>query len=67
LGDNGVDFKKTLAIFSFGEGRIICGIETVVLSKIEDTYHLTYTMVSSNGVGVGLRTTSTGKHLRKKE
>jgi hypothetical protein len=37
LGDNGVDFKKTLAILLFWRMEESYGIETVVLSNIEDT------------------------------
>jgi predicted GH43/DUF377 family glycosyl hydrolase len=33
------------------------GIEDCRVSKIDQTYHLTYTQVSANGVGVGLRST----------
>jgi predicted GH43/DUF377 family glycosyl hydrolase len=33
------------------------GIEDCRVAQIGDTYYLTYTQVSSNGVGVGLRTT----------
>lgn len=33
------------------------GIEDCRVTQIGDTYHLTYTQVSSHGVGVGLRTT----------
>jgi predicted GH43/DUF377 family glycosyl hydrolase len=33
------------------------GIEDCRVAKIDDTYFLTYTQVSSNGVGVGLRST----------
>ena len=33
------------------------GIEDCRVAKIDDTYYLTYTQVSNNGVGVGLRTT----------
>jgi predicted GH43/DUF377 family glycosyl hydrolase len=33
------------------------GIEDCRVAKIDSTYHLTYTQVSSHGVGVGLRTT----------
>ena len=33
------------------------GIEDCRVSKIDDLYYLTYTAVSENGVGVGLRTT----------
>ena len=34
------------------------GIEDCRVSRIGDTFYLTYTQVSSNGVGVGLRTTT---------
>ena len=33
------------------------GIEDCRVAQIDETYYLTYTQVSSNGVGVGLRTT----------
>lgn len=51
----------------FGEGAYECyGIEDCRVSRIEDTYYLTYTMVSANGVGVGLRTTKDWKKFEKK-
>ena len=51
----------------FGEGRYeTYGIEDCRVAKIDDTYYLTYTMVSSNGVGVGLRTTKDWKSFQKK-
>ncbi len=37
------------------------GVEDCRVSQIGDTYHLTYTAVSQNGVGVGLRTTKDWK------
>nr|WP_068892501.1 glycoside hydrolase family 130 protein [Pedobacter panaciterrae] len=37
------------------------GIEDCRVTLIEDTYYLTYTAVSENGVGVGLRTTKDWK------
>ncbi|WP_264538515.1 glycoside hydrolase family 130 protein [Flavobacterium sp. N1736] len=37
------------------------GIEDCRVTKLEDTYYLTYTAVSENGVGVGLRTTKDWK------
>ncbi len=37
------------------------GIEDCRVAKIDDTYYLTYTQVSKNGVGVGLRTTRNWK------
>ena len=35
------------------------------VTQIKETYYLTYTMVSSNGVGVGLRTTKDWKNFEK--
>lgn len=66
--DNGIDFKEDPNFSSlFGQGEYeTYGIEDCRVSKIEDTYHLTYTMVSSNGVGVGLRTTTDWKTFEKK-
>jgi beta-1,2-mannobiose phosphorylase / 1,2-beta-oligomannan phosphorylase len=41
-----------------GEGRLqTFGVEDCRVSQIGDTYYLTYTAVSENGVGVGMRTT----------
>jgi predicted GH43/DUF377 family glycosyl hydrolase len=42
------------------------GIEDCRVSKIDDTYYLTYTAVSENGVGVGLRTTKDWKNFESK-
>ncbi|REG96094.1 glycoside hydrolase family 130 protein [Flavobacterium aquicola] len=39
------------------------GIEDCRVSKIGETYYLTYTAVSENGVGVGLRTTKNWQHF----
>ena len=39
------------------------GIEDCRVSKIDDIYYLTYTAVSENGVGVGLRTTKDWKNF----
>ena len=39
------------------------GIEDCRVAKLGDTYCLTYTQVSSNGVGVGLRTTRDWTHF----
>lgn len=39
------------------------GIEDCRVAKIDETYYLTYTQVSSHGVGVGLRTTRDWKHF----
>lgn len=42
------------------------GIEDCRVSKIGNTYHLTYTAVSSSGVGVGLRITTDWKSFEQK-
>ncbi|MFH6995037.1 glycoside hydrolase family 130 protein [Flavobacterium sp. FlaQc-48] len=42
------------------------GIEDCRVSKIENTFYLTYTAVSENGVGVGLRTTKDWKNFESK-
>ena len=66
--DDGTNFKESPEYPSlFGEGEYESyGIEDCRVAKIEDTYYLTYTMVSANGVGVGLRTTKDWKHFNKK-
>ncbi|MBL4745012.1 MAG: glycoside hydrolase family 130 protein [Flavobacteriaceae bacterium] len=51
----------------FGEGEYEAyGIEDCRVVNIEGTYYLTYTMVSANGVGVGLRTTKDWVNFEKK-
>jgi len=42
------------------------GIEDCRVSKIDNTYHLTYTAVSNSGVGVGLRITTDWKTFEQK-
>ncbi|MBJ7880179.1 glycoside hydrolase family 130 protein [Gelidibacter salicanalis] len=66
--DDGINFSKHTSYPSlFGEGEYESyGIEDCRVSQLEDTYHLTYTMVSPNGVGVGLRITKDWKHFDKK-
>ena len=66
--DDGMDFYEPEGYSSlFGEGEYESyGIEDCRVVKIEETYHLSYTMVSANGVGVGLRTTKDWKHFEKK-
>ncbi|WP_308990640.1 glycoside hydrolase family 130 protein [Mariniflexile litorale] len=68
FSDDGVTFKEDMAYPSlFGEGDYESyGIEDCRVSKIDNIYHLTYTMVSANGVGVGLRTTKDWKTFEKK-
>ncbi len=66
--DDGVKFYENDEYPSlFGKGKYESyGIEDCRVSQIEDTYYLTYTMVSSNGVGVGLRTTKDWKIFEKR-
>lgn len=66
--ENGIDFQESIEYPPLlGEGIYESfGIEDCRVSQIEDTYYLTYTMVSSNGVGVGLRTTKDWKSFEKK-
>lgn len=68
FSDDGIKFHESEEYPSiFGEGMYESyGIEDCRVSQIEGTYYLTYTMVSPNGVGVGLRTTSDWKNFDKK-
>jgi len=68
FSDDGVTFKESEEYPSiFGEGEYESyGIEDCRVAKIDDTYYLSYTMVSFNGVGVGLRTTKDWKNFKKK-
>ena len=68
FSEDGITFSESAEYPSiFGEGKYeTYGIEDCRVSKIADTYYLTYTMVSSNGVGVGLRTTEDWKNFEKK-
>jgi predicted GH43/DUF377 family glycosyl hydrolase len=59
FSDDGTTFyerDKYPSLFGIGEYESY-GIEDCRVSKVKDVYYLTYTMVSVNGVGVGLRTT----------
>ncbi len=68
FSDDGTTFYELEGYPSiFGEGKYESyGIEDCRVAKINDIYHLTYTMVSTNGVGVGLRTTKDWKNFEKK-
>lgn len=61
--DDGIRFYEPEGYSSLqGEtGQEAFGIEDCRVTLIEDTYYLTYTAVSENGVGVGLRTTKDWK------
>jgi beta-1,2-mannobiose phosphorylase / 1,2-beta-oligomannan phosphorylase len=49
-----------------GEGKLeTFGIEDCRVAQIDGTYYLTFTSVSDNGVGVGLRTTTDWKNFEK--
>ena len=64
--DDGINFyepKGYELIRGIGELENF-GIEDCRVSKIADTYFLTYTAVSENGVGVGLRTTKNWKEFQ---
>jgi predicted GH43/DUF377 family glycosyl hydrolase len=63
--DDGVRFEEPEGYFPLtGLGRHeTYGIEDCRVTQIGDVYHLTYTAVSSNGVGVGLRTTRDWRHF----
>lgn len=66
--DDGIHFHETL------ENPLLVGIDSLEkfgiedcrVSKIDETYYLTYTAVSENGVGVGLRTTTDWKNFDNK-
>lgn len=66
--DDGIHFKEAAPCnFMMGTGLLEqYGIEDSRISKIDDTYYITYTAVSENGVGVGLRTTKDWKHFEIK-
>jgi len=61
--DDGVHFAEPEGGQPFmGRGELeTYGIEDCRVTQIGDTYYLTYTQVSSNGVGVGLRITRNWK------
>jgi beta-1,2-mannobiose phosphorylase / 1,2-beta-oligomannan phosphorylase len=65
--ENGLDFYEPEDYPSLvGEGILESfGIEDCRVALIEGTYYLTFTSVSNNGVGVGLRTTKDWKNFKK--
>jgi predicted GH43/DUF377 family glycosyl hydrolase len=66
--DNGIRFYEPEGeTIVTGQGYLEqFGIEDCRVTKIDDTYYLTYTAVSENGVGVGLRTTRDWKTFESK-
>jgi predicted GH43/DUF377 family glycosyl hydrolase len=67
--DDGIRFHEPAGFPSkiFGQGALeTFGIEDCRVSCIDGTYHLTYTQVSENGVGVGLMQTADWRHFARK-
>lgn len=66
--DDGVNFYEPEGYKPImGNGNLEqFGVEDCRVSRIDDTYYLTYTAVSDNGVGVGLRTTTDWKNFEYK-
>ena len=65
VSDDGVtscEPEHSLPLMGTGELETY-GIEDCRVAKIDGTYYLTYTQVSNNGVGVGLRTTRNWKEF----
>jgi beta-1,2-mannobiose phosphorylase / 1,2-beta-oligomannan phosphorylase len=64
--DDGIRFYEPVGYKALvGEGILQAfGIEDCRVSFLEDKYHLTFTAVSENGVGVGLRTTTNWKDFQ---
>ena len=64
--DDGIHFREPEGSSPFmGSGELeTYGIEDCRVAQIDDGYFLTYTAVSSNGVGVGLRTTRNWKEFK---
>jgi beta-1,2-mannobiose phosphorylase / 1,2-beta-oligomannan phosphorylase len=63
--DDGINFYEPAGYpLLTGEGPLqTFGIEDCRVSFLEEQYHLTFTAVSPNGVGVGLRTTTDWKNF----
>lgn len=64
--EDGVHFKEPENVPAriFGQGALeTFGIEDCRVSLLDGVYHLTYTQVSENGVGVGLMLTSDWRHF----
>ena len=64
--EDGIQFKETDNFpLLMGEGKLeTFGIEDCRVAFINQLYHLTFTAVSPNGVGVGLRTTTDWKNFQ---
>lgn len=64
--DDGISFHEPPGYPPMmGEGALqTFGIEDCRVTFLENTYHLTFTAVSENGVGVGLKTTTDWKNFQ---
>ena len=64
--DDGINFHQPEGYpLLTGEGILqTFGVEDCRVTFLENKYHLTFTAVSDNGVGVGLRTTTDWKHFQ---
>ncbi|MDA3800330.1 MAG: glycoside hydrolase family 130 protein [Kiritimatiellae bacterium] len=64
--DDGVNFEIEERPLLTGSGKMeTFGIEDCRVTQIDDTYYLTYSAVSENGVGVALQTTKDWKTFEK--
>lgn len=63
--DDGIHFREAEGYpLMNGTGTLEAfGVEDCRVTFLENKYHLTFTAVSENGVGVGLKTTSDWKHF----
>lgn len=63
--DDGISFKEPAGYpLITGQGNLeTFGVEDCRVAQMGDTYYLTFTSVSDNGVGVGLRTTKDWKNF----
>jgi predicted GH43/DUF377 family glycosyl hydrolase len=66
--DDGINFKEpSPPVRLIGSGELeTFGIEDCRVAQMGDEYHLTYTQVSENGVGVGLITTRNWKDFERR-
>jgi beta-1,2-mannobiose phosphorylase / 1,2-beta-oligomannan phosphorylase len=64
--DDGIHFNEHDGYLPLtGEGMLqTFGVEDCRVAQLDDTYYLTFTAVSDNGVGVGLRTTKDWKEFQ---
>jgi len=64
--DDGINFYEPENYpLLIGQGMLESfGVEDCRVSKVDDIYYLTFTAVSGNGVGVGLRTTVNWKNFK---